>query len=57
MQARILVGRNIKTARGRLWIVCAACVTDFQALPSEACTEPFDKACILDVHLTNTNSS
>jgi len=32
VQARILVGRHIKTARGRLWIVCAACVADFQAL-------------------------
>ena len=35
MQARTLVGRHIKTARSRLWIVCPACVMDFQALPSE----------------------
>ena len=42
VQARILVGRHVKTARGRLWIVCAACVADFQTLPSEACTEPVE---------------
>jgi hypothetical protein len=34
VQVRTLVGRHIKTARGRLWIVCAACVADFQALPA-----------------------
>ena len=41
--ARTLVGRHIKlalsaaevTARGWLWIVCAAWVTDSQALPAE----------------------
>jgi hypothetical protein len=35
VQARILVGRHIKTARGRLWIVCAACVADLQVQPAE----------------------
>jgi hypothetical protein len=30
-----LVGRNVKTARGYLWIVCAACVADFQSLAPE----------------------
>ena len=32
VQARALVGRHIKTARGRLWIVCATCVAQFQSL-------------------------
>jgi hypothetical protein len=39
-----LVGRNVRlalseaevTARGRLWIVCAACVADFRSLTPEA---------------------
>ncbi len=31
----ILVGRNVKTSRGHLCIVCAACVADFRTLPSE----------------------
>lgn len=31
-----LVGRNVKTTRGHLWIVCAACVADFQSLTTEA---------------------
>lgn len=35
VQARILVGRHIKTARGRLWIVYATCVADLQAQPAE----------------------
>ncbi len=30
-----LVGRNIKTARGRMWIVCAACVADLYACSTE----------------------
>jgi hypothetical protein len=30
-----VVGRNIKTARGRMWIVCAACVADFYACSTE----------------------
>ncbi len=30
-----LVGRNVKTTRGHLWIVCAACIADFQSLTPE----------------------
>ena len=31
-----LVGRKVKTERGRLWIVCAACVADFRSQTPEA---------------------
>jgi hypothetical protein len=35
IELHTLIGRNVKTARGHLWIVCAACVADFQSLALE----------------------
>ena len=35
IERHTLVGRNLKTTRGHLWIVCAACIADFQSLTPE----------------------